>query len=283
MVEVIAEIGCNHRGSLDVAKEMISVAADYCHADVAKFQKRTVRELLSKFEYERPHPVPYHAYGDTYGKHREALEFSIAQHRELKSYCESLSIEYSTSVWDITAAKEVVSLKPEKIKIPSACNLKFEMLRYLCDHYYGKIHLSLGMTTKAEEESIIDLFIAKERSKDLILYHCTSGYPISFDEVCLLEIQRLKNDYQDIIDSFGFSGHHLGVAIDIGAIMLGIKVLERHFTLDRTWPGSDQAASLEPDGLRKLIRDRDAILKTLKTKDGLILPIEEVQRKKFGK
>lgn len=283
MVDIIAEIGCNHRGSLDVAKEMIGVAKDYCDADVAKFQKRTVAELLTKVEYERPHPTPYHSYGDSYGKHREALEFSIEQHKELKKHCEFLEIEYSTSVWDMTAAKEITLLNPNKIKVPSACNLKFDMIRYLCDNFSGEIHLSLGMTTRDEEEDILNLFLSKKRNKDLVLYHCTSGYPVGFDDVCLLEITRLKESYEYAIKAIGFSGHHLGIAIDMGAIVLGVKYIERHFSLDRSWPGSDQAASLEPDGLRKLIRDKTAILKALKTKDGKILEVEEFQRKKFGK
>ena len=119
---VIAEAGCNHKGEIEIAKELIKIAAIYCKADVIKFQKRNNRELLTKEQYNAPHPNPIKYYGKTYGEHREYLEFTVEQHAELKAYCEQFGIVYSTSVWDLTSAKEIASLKPELIKIPSACN-----------------------------------------------------------------------------------------------------------------------------------------------------------------
>ena len=279
--KIIAEIGCNHRGDMGTAKEMISTAAIFCKADVVKFQKRHNRELLTAEQYDAPHPNPIHSYGETYGEHREFLEFDVDQHRELKEHAESLGIVYSTSVWDLTSAKEIASLNPELIKIPSACNLHNEMLRYLCDHYGGELHLSTGMTTPDEIDSIIDLFDRKGRAGDVILYACTSGYPVPVESVCLLEVPKLVQRYGTRIKCVGFSGHHLGISLDIAAVVLGAHWIERHYTLDRTWKGTDHAASLEPDGLRRVTRDCKKVVHALTEKSEEVLPIEQVQREKL--
>ncbi len=281
--KIIAEIGCNHKGDMAIAKELIITAAMYCKADVVKFQKRCNTELLSEDEYNTPHPNPSNSYGDTYGAHREYLEFSAEQHKQLQAWCEEYGIEYSTSVWDVTSAKEIAALKPGLIKIPSACNLNKPLLEYLCDNYEGEIHLSFGMTTKQEEEDIISFFESKGRNMDLVLYNCTSGYPVPFEDICLLEITRMREAYAHRVKAIGFSGHHLGIAVDSAAVALGADWVERHYTLDRTWKGTDHAASLEPDGVRKLARDCRAVAKALTYKATDILDIESVQRNKLKK
>lgn len=278
---VIAEIGCNHKGDFEIAKEMIQRAKVYCNADIVKFQKRNNLELLGVEGYNAPHPHPENSYGETYGKHRDFLEFTVEQHAELKKYCEEIGIIYSTSVWELTSAKEIAGLHPQLIKIPSACNNNFEMLGWLCDNYEGEIHLSVGMTQKAMIQKIIDFFVEKKRNKDLVLYSCTSGYPVPFEDICLLEIKRLKEQYGDLVKTIGFSGHHLGIAIDIAAYVLGAEYIERHFTLDRTWKGTDHAASLEPDGLRKLVRDLHNTQKAMTYKEVDLLDIEKVQYDKL--
>ncbi|OWP85222.1 N-acetylneuraminate synthase [Flavobacterium davisii] len=278
---VIAEIGCNHKGKMEIAKELIKMAKVYCNADAVKFQKRNNKELLTEEQYNAPHPNPVNSYGDTYGAHREFLEFDANQHAELKKYCEELGIVYSTSVWDTTSAKEIASLQPDFIKIPSACNNNFEMLQWLCDNYKGEIHISTGMTTKDEVDSLVNYFIEKGRNKDLVLYNCTSGYPVPFEDVCLLDINLLIQKYGDKVKHIGFSGHHLGIAVDVAAFTLGANVIERHYTLDRTWKGTDHAASLEPEGMRKLARDLKAVYKALSYKEQDILPIEQIQRDKL--
>lgn len=278
---VIAEIGCNHKGEIDIAKELIKMAAIYCKADVVKFQKRCNKELLTPEQYNAPHPNPVNSYGKTYGEHREYLEFSLEQHMELKAYCEEVGIEYSTSVWDLTSAKEITSLQPRMIKIPSACNNHYEMLSYLCENYEGEIHISLGMTSREEEEALIRFFEKQGRNKDVVIYNCTSGYPVPFQDVCLLEITRLRESYGNIVKEIGFSGHHLGIAVDLAAYTLGASTIERHYTLDRTWKGTDHAASLEPEGIRKLKRDLVATYTALQYKGQEILPIEQVQRDKL--
>lgn len=278
---IIAEAGCNHKGEMDIAKEMIKVAAYFCEADAIKFQKRCNRELLTPEQYNAPHPNPVNSYGKTYGEHREYLEFTVEQHAQLKKWCEEFGITYSTSVWDLTSAKEIASLNPQFIKIPSACNNHYEMLNWLCDNYNGEIQVSLGMTTRDEEAALIKLFVDKKRNKDLTIFCCTSGYPVPFEDICLLEIARLYDEYGDIVKNIGFSGHHLGIAVDDAAYTLGANVIERHYTLDRTWKGTDHAASLEPDGVRKLKRNLENIYKSLTYKSDEILPIEAVQRTKL--
>ena len=278
---IIAEIGCNHKGDMGIAKEMIDIAATYCKVDVIKFQKRNNKELLSEVEYNTPHPVPENSYGKTYGEHRDFLEFNLEQHIELKQYCESKGAAYSTSVWDITSAKEIVSLNPSFIKIPSACNLNRGLLDYLCDNYDGEIHISLGMTDQVEEDLIFRFFQLRNKNKKLVLYSCTSGYPVPFEDICLLEIKRLKSKFYNKVKKIGFSGHHLGIAVDPVSIALGASVIERHFTLDRTWKGTDHAASLEPDGMRKLVRDIRNVEKALSYKEKQILDIEQIQRNKL--
>ena len=278
---IISEIGCNHKGEMDIAKELIDLSK-FCGADVAKFQKRNNRELLTEEQYNAPHPNQRNSYGETYGEHRERLEFSKDQHQELKDYCEQVGIEYSTSVWDVISAREIIELNPTLIKVPSACNNNFEMLKILRDEYEGEVHISTGMTLKDEIKTIVEFFEETDSSKDrLVIYNCTSGYPVPFEDVCLLEINILNDKYRSRVKEIGFSGHHLGIAIDNAAYTLGANWIERHFTKDRTWKGTDHAASLEPNGLRKLCRDLRATHKALTYKPTEILDIELVQREKL--
>ena len=278
---IIAEAGCNHMGQMEIAHELINVAAIYCKADAIKFQKRCVRELLTPEQYNAPHPNPVNSYGKTYGEHREFLEFTVEQHAQLKEWCEQVGITYATSVWDLTSAKEIASLNPKFIKIPSASNTHFEMLQWLCDNYEGEIQLSFGMTSREEEEKIVNLFEKNGRAKDLTIFSCTSGYPVPFKDVCLLEINRLRESYEHRVKGIGFSGHHLGTAVDVAAYTLGAYVIERHYTLDRTWKGTDHAASLEPEGIKSLVRDLHVVHEALQYKSEEILPIEQVQRDKL--
>ncbi len=279
--QVISEIGCNHMGNMEIAKDLILLSKQ-CGANIAKFQKRNNKELLTEEQYNNPHPNPYNSYGETYGAHREFLEFSQKQHAELKTYSENVGIIYSTSVWDITSAREIIELNPVLIKVPSACNNNYGMLEQLRDHYTGEVHISFGMTTHQEEESVIRFFEEKGQSRNrLVIYSCTSGYPVPFKDVCLLEINRLYEKYADRVKEIGFSGHHLGIATDIAAYTLGARWIERHFTKDRTWKGTDHAASLEVPGLQKLVRDLLHTFDALQFKTTEILEIEEIQRKKL--
>jgi N-acetylneuraminate synthase len=278
---VIAEIGCNHMGDMEVAKELISVAAVYCKADYVKFQKRCNKELLSPEEYSKPHPVPANSYGATYGEHREFLEFDVNQHKTLMKWCKELGIGYSTSVWDVTSAFEMAELNPDFLKVPSACNLNFPLLNALVKGFDGDIHVSTGMTTKDEIEKIVQFFEERNASDRVVLYNCTSGYPVPFEDICLLDINTMKERWGHRVKEIAFSGHHLGIAADIAAVTLGASWVERHFTLDRTWKGTDHSASLEPDGLRRLCRDIKNVSMALTHKETEILSIEQVQRDKL--
>ena len=280
---VVAEVGCNHMGDMDLAKKFIRIAHDYCGADAVKFQTRDVELWAARYPglYNAPHPNPVNAFGDTYKAHRAYLEFSIEQNRELKEYCEEVGIIYSTSVWDLPSAKGIAGLDPEFIKIPSACNTNFEMLEWLCDNYEGEVQLSTGMTTVDEIDRIVELFVRKGRNKDLVVYNCTSGYPVPYKDICLLGIKTLEEKYGDTVKEIGFSGHHIGIAIDIAAYTLGATMIERHFTLDKTWKGTDHAASLEPEEMRQLVKQLCDVQEALTYKSKEILDIEDVQRKKL--
>ncbi len=279
--KVIAEIGCNHRGEVSTAIELIEVAAVFAKVDAVKFQKRNNREVLTSAEYDAPHPNPANSYGDTYGAHREALEFDIETHRELKSIAEARGVVYSCSVWDPTSAQEIASLDPAFIKVPSATNVSWDVLEVLCEDFRGEIHISLGMTTQDEEREIVEFLRTRGRLGDTVLYSCTSGYPVDIEDLCLLEIPRLIGAYGADAKAIGFSGHHLGIAPDVAAMTLGATWVERHFTLDRTWKGTDHAASLEPDGLRKLTRDLRNVSGALRSRPQEILDIEVPQRDKL--
>jgi len=279
---VMAEIGCNHMGKMEIAFELLDLAKR-CGCDYAKFQKRNPKELLTAAQYSAPHPNPQNSYGDSYGAHREFLEFTVDQHRELKRHCDSIGLGYSCSVWDVTSARDIVSINPDLIKVGSPSNMHWDMMKILRDDYSGDVHISTGMTTKAEIEDIVSFWEvgngnAKER---VVLYNCTSGYPVPFEDVCLLELQELRSKYAPRVKEIGFSGHHNGIAIDVAAYTLGATWNERHFTKNRTWKGTDHAASLEPGGMEKLVRDLHATWKCMSHKKEEILPIEAVQRTKL--
>ncbi len=268
-------------GQFEIAKELIRLSKD-CGAEYAKFQKRNSRELLTPDQYNAPHPIPYNAYGATYGAHREYLEFDQTQHAALKEYAESVGIGYATSVWDVTSALEIIELQPDFIKVPSACNNNYEMLRLLRDDYRGDVHVSTGMTTQDEIVRLVKYFEETDQARQrLVMYSCTSGYPVPFRDICLLEIRRIQENYGERIKEIGFSGHHLGIAVDVAAYTLGAVWVERHFTKDRTWRGTDHAASLEVPGLQKLVRDLEHTYEALTYKPREILEIEEVQREKL--
>ena len=278
---LIAEIGCNHMGDLEIAKRFIEVAGSFCEVQNVKFQKRSNRDLLPPEQFDAPHPVPSNSFGDTYGAHREYLEFTLEEHQKLKDHCDERGMTYATSVWDVPSFREIRTLEPAYLKIPSATNTNLALVEEMCDTFGGQIHVSLGMTTRAEEELLMETFRSHGRAGDVVLYACTSGYPIQASEAFLLEIPRLIEAYGDEAHAIGYSGHHNGIGLDAVAYTLGATYIERHFTLDRTWKGTDHAASLEPDGLRRLQRNLVQAGEALASRPQEILPIEEPQRAKL--
>ena len=278
---VIAEIGCNHQGSLKKAKILIEAAAA-AGAKYAKFQKRNNKYLLKK-DYDKPHPDQNNSFGKSYGKHRDYLELSISDHKYLSKFCKKNNIKYATSVWEVESAKEIIKsgIKMDYIKIPSACNLDYDLLYYLIKKFKKKIHISTGMTSENEIRKIIKFFKKYKRNNDLVLYVCTSSYPCDFKNLNLLDIAIFKKKFGKQVSEIAFSGHHLGISSDICAYTLGARYIERHFTIDRSWKGTDQSASLEPVGLTKLIRDLKVVHTSLNSKMGKVLKSELAQRKKL--
>lgn len=192
-----------------------------------------------------------------------------------------MGLLYSISAFDLESAKQIISIQPDVAKIPSASNMNYELIDYLCDNFDGEIHISFGMLNKEEVEKIIEYFCQKKRNEDLVIYACTSGYPVMPEDTCILEVADLKNKYNDKVKGIGFSGHHLNTAIDIGAYVLGAQYFERHFTLDRNLKGTDHKLSLLPDEFKKLKYDLADVKKSLTYKPDGLLAIEKKERTKL--
>lgn len=283
-IKLSAEFCCNHMGDIDIAQQMIYALAKFpkqYKIDIIKFQKRNPSLILTKEEFNAPHPNPKNSFGKTYGEHRNFLEFNIEQHKLLKKYCEQNGFIYSSSVFDKNSADEVLSINPKIIKISSANNTDYELLKYIDNNFNGEIHISLGMTTIAEEEKIFNSII--KNKQNLVFYACTSAYPAKSGDICLLEIKRLKNKYGHLIKGIGFSGHHEGILYDTAAAALDVDYIERHFTIDKNFKGTDQAISLTPDEFLQLSKNIKLISKDLKYKNPEILENEITCRKKHKK
>ena len=272
-IKLIAELGCNHQGIFSNAIKMIDSLVTLANdVDIIKFQKRTPKLILSETEYNTPHPDSKNAFAETYGLHREFLEFNIEQHKQLKEYCEKKNFTYSSSVFDIQSTKEILSLNPQVIKISSANNNDYNLLEYIDDNYNGEIHISLGMTTRNEEENIVSRI--KNNRQNLVLFACTSAYPTPANKNCLLEISRLKETYGHTIKAIGFSGHHLDTIQDVVAVTLGATYIERHYTLDKTLKGTDQKISLDISNFESLIKNIKIATQALTFKETEILDME---------
>ena len=247
-VYIIAEIGQNHQGELGNAMELISKAKE-CGVDAVKSQKRHTRTLLTDEQYDRPYETP-NAFGPTYGLHRDALELSVDQHLELKNHAESLGIDYFVSPWDPVSASDMIEIGMKIFKIASASITDEETVKKVVESGSSVI-MSTGMSS--EEEIEICAGWIRETASQKVMLHCTSTYPSDFCDINLSYLHKIAEKYPDF--TVGFSGHHRGIAIDIAAAAMGARVIERHFTLDRSQRGSDHSASLEPSGLAKMIRD----------------------------
>ena len=276
-IHLVAEIGCNHMGQINLAKLMIDQAKQ-AGADYVKFQKRDNKTLLSDKQYRGKHPVPENSFGKTYGEHREYLEFNTSIHKKILQYCNKKKIKYSCSAWDVKSVKDISKICRQYIKVPSATNLNFEVLDFLCSKYSGDIHISTGMTSANEIDKIFQFIKKKRRLKNLVLYSCVSDYPADVKDVCLLDVKRLNEKYGKYIKAIGFSGHHRGLSIDNITIALGATWIERHFTFDRTSKGTDHSASLEFEGLSKLRSRLDETILALNYKPKNILKCEKFQR-----
>ncbi len=240
---VIAEIGINHNGSLKMAKALIDMAKE-CGCDAVKFQKRTVDVVYSKEELAKERKS---VFGNTNGDLKRGLEFGEDEYTEIDRYCKEKGIMWFASCWDEGSVDFIDKFNPPCYKIASASLTDDNLLRYTKSK--GKpVLLSTGMSTMEEIRHAVDVL----GEDNLIIYHCTSTYPSNNDEQNLRVIKTLKEEFNCPV---GFSGHERGLAPTLVAVVLGACSVERHITLDRTNWGSDQAASLEKNGLYHLVRD----------------------------
>jgi len=272
--KVIAEGCANHQGDLKLAKEMTQMA-NVCGADYIKWQKRNPIESVPPEWHKKAHPQPEFSYGSTYLEHREALEFSVDQHAELLKFAKMVGIGCAISVWDITSCKQMLELDYDFLKIPSAANLNFDLMNFLVHNYKKDIHLSLGMITKSERNKIVD-YVSRYPHR-FIIYHTTTEYPCPFSRAFLLQIPELLQK----VPRVGFSSHAKGIAIENAAVALGASWIEKHYTNDRTIRSGDAANSLEPEGLRKLVRDLKATYQALQYKPDDMTEVEKEQSDKL--
>ena len=243
----IAEIGINHNGDLDIARKLIDVAVDAgCQA--VKFQKRTVDVVYSVEELAKQRESPF---GITNGQLKYGLEFGEAEYQAIDLYCREKDILWTASCWDEGSVDFLEDYDLPFYKIASASLTDSALLKYH-KHKNKPVFLSTGMSSLEEIDHAVDV-LGKDQ---LILLHTTSTYPVALQEMNLSAICSLKRRYGIPV---GYSGHEVGVATSIAAATLGACVIERHITLDRAMWGSDQAASLEPQGLSRLIRDIRAV------------------------
>ena len=240
---IVGEIGINHNGSVDTAKSLIAVAKN-TGCDAVKFQKRTVDIVYTAEELAKPRENPF---GPTNGDLKRGLEFDEEAYRKIDDFCKEMEIAWFASCWDEPSVDFISQFAVPCYKIASASLTDDALLRHHLKT--GKpLLLSTGMSTIEEVDHAVEI-IGKQ---NLMLIHTCSTYPSKYSELNLRVIQSLKQRYSVPV---GYSGHETGIASSVAAVALGACFIERHITLDRAMWGSDQAASLEPSGLTRLVRD----------------------------
>lgn len=247
-VFVIAEIGHNHQGNLETCKKMFD-AAKAAGASSVKLQKRQNKSMFTKALYNEMYNSE-NAYADTYGEHREALEFDDAQYRELKAYADEIGIIFFSTAFDIESADFLHNLDMPCYKIASGDLLNLPLLKHVAE--FGKpMFISTGGATMEDVRRAYDA--VKPINKEICILQCTAGYPPAWEELNLGVIATYREAFPDTV--IGFSSHDNGIAMPVAAYALGMRVVEKHFTLNRAWKGTDQAFSLEPQGMEKMVRD----------------------------
>ena len=240
---IVAEIGINHNGDIELAKKLAELA-DAAGCNAVKFQKRTVDVVYTADELAKPRESPF---GLTNGDLKRGLEFGLEEYKEIDRYCRELGIAWFASCWDERALDFIDQFRPPCYKIASACLTDDNLLRY--HRAKGRpIVLSTGMSTQEEIDHAVEVL----GKKDLIILHATSTYPSNYDELDLRMIPELRKRYGVPV---GYSGHETGIPSSSAAVALGACMVERHITMERSMWGSDQAASLGPSGITRLVRD----------------------------
>ncbi len=245
---VIAEIGHNHQGNLDTCKKMFHTAK-LCGVDAVKLQKRTNKVLFTKDLYFAKYES-CHSYGETYGEHREALEFDIEAYIELKNYAQELGLSFLCTAFDFPSVDFLEDIGIEGYKIASGDLKNTPLIRYIAET--GKpIIISTGGGTLEDVQRVYDTI--SPYHKNFSILQCTATYPVEPEDMNLKVISTYREQFPDLI--IGLSDHQNGIAMALVAYMLGARIFEKHFTLNRAWKGSDHAFSLEPTGMSKMIRD----------------------------
>lgn len=240
---IIAEIGINHNGDMAICKELIDVAVD-AGCDAVKFQKRDINQVYTQEFLDSKRESPW---GSTQKEQKEGIEFGLEEYNEIDNYCKSKGIEWFASAWDLNSQKFLRQFNCKYNKIASAMIVYEELLKEVASE--GKYtFISTGMTTYNDIQKAIDIFKSAKCSFELM--HTVSTYPMADENANLNMIKTLREKYNCNV---GYSGHEVGLAVSYAAAALGITSLERHITLDRAMYGSDQAASVEPAGLRQLV------------------------------
>ena len=265
MTKLIAEIGINHNGSLNITKKLID-SAKSSGFDAVKFQKRTIDIVYDKAILETPRESPW---GKTTREQKLGLEFEKNEYDEIDTYCKNLKIDWFASAWDVQSLEFLDNYDLKYHKIASAMIIDKNLLKSVAER--GKhTFISTGMSTKEDIDNAVTIFKNKNCSFELM--HCISTYPMKDEDANLSTITQLKKEYDCNV---GYSGHENGVIVSLAAVMMGITSLERHITLDRTMYGSDQSASLELAGMKNLTSSIDKILLSLgKPSLGKILDTE---------
>ncbi len=245
---VIAEVGHNHQGRLETALEMMRVAKE-CGADAVKLQKRDNRSLYTKAMFNKPYEHR-NSYGPTYGEHREALEFGWEEFCELKAYAQEIGITLFATAFDEPSADFLAKLDLPVFKIASGDLTNIPLLKHVAR--MGKpMIVSTGGATMRDVQRAYDAIMPLNQK--LCLLQCTAAYPAEYHELDLRVINTYKERFPEVV--VGISAHDNGIAMAVAAYVLGARVIEKHFTLNRAWKGTDHPFSLEPTGLRKLVRD----------------------------
>jgi sialic acid synthase len=245
---VIAEIGHNHQGSLKTAKELFQAAA-VCGVDAGKLQKRDNRSLYTREMYDKPYDNE-NSFGATYGEHREALEFGKIEYEELQAESDRLGIAFFSTAFDFRSADFLAELNTSAYKIASGDLKNIPLLRHVAR--IGKpIIVSTGGGTMDDVQRAYETIMPI--NPRLCLMQCTCGYPAEFAELDLRVIATYREKFPEIV--IGYSGHDNGIAMPLAAYMLGARIIEKHFTLNRAMKGPDHRFSLEPVGMKKMIRD----------------------------
>lgn len=240
---IIAEIGINHNGDIDITKKLIDGAVS-AGADAVKFQKRTIDLVYTKEMLDLPRESPW---GTTQREQKEGLEFEQAEYKEIDRYCREVGIDWFASAWDVEAQKFLRQFDLKYNKVASAMLTNMPLLEAIVEERRYTF-ISTGMHTMEEIGALVDLFRKKDCPFEIM--HCCSTYPMAVEDANLKVISTLRDTFNCKV---GYSGHEVGLAVSVGASALGITSLERHITLDRAMYGSDQAASVEIGGFKRLI------------------------------